>query len=120
MARPRVAAKGQVGFKLNKGTIALIAKKDVDLKKALKTAADGVAGQTRSGTATVEEYVTDRQVAAVVVRAAAQARDGDATRAANTYSTRNRSAARAQRVADGGAQTGRTTGRARNRRQNLR
>ena len=68
-------------FNLNKGTVAMIAKRDPLLAHAVDEAADEV--RARSGpTATVDTYTTDRHVAGVVVTSAAQARDGAATRAA--------------------------------------
>lgn len=107
------------GFHLNRGTIARILKTDKGLGGAVHAAAEGMVS-TIPGAAFVRDYVTDRQATAVVVRAEDQARDGAATRAATRYATQNRAAVRAMRVADGGAQTQRASGRARSRRRNAR
>jgi hypothetical protein len=70
-------------FVLNKGTVAMIAKRDPALAKAVDAVADEV--RARSGpTATVDTYTTDRHVAGVVVTSVAQARTGAATRAAQS------------------------------------
>lgn len=70
-------------FKLNRRTVAIIAKRDRGLSGAVDEVADEVARRAGPG-ATVDHYTTDRHVGGVVVPAADQARDGTATRAAQS------------------------------------
>lgn len=70
-------------FKLNRRTVAGIAKHDRRLAAAVDDVADEVARRAGPG-ATVDHYTTDRHVGGVVVPAADQARDGAATRAAQS------------------------------------
>lgn len=68
------------GFKRNGKAIARILHNDPGGQAAVRAAAKQIASQIPG--ATIDEYHTDRFVAGVVVDAAAQAKDGVATRAA--------------------------------------
>lgn len=65
-------------FRLNKRTIAYIAKNDKALGKALDAVADPVAADAG---AKVDEYVTDRQVRSIVGGAEDQAKNGVVSKA---------------------------------------
>lgn len=68
---------------MNRRTVGTIAKRDRGLAAAVDDKADEVAHRAGPG-ATVDHYTTDRHVGGVVVPAADQARDGAATRAAQS------------------------------------
>ncbi|BAX98860.1 hypothetical protein MSTE_03560 [Mycobacteroides stephanolepidis] len=65
-------------FRLNKKTIAYIAKNDKGLGKALDAVANAAAADAG---ATVEEYITDRQVRGIVGSKEDQAKNGSASKA---------------------------------------
>lgn len=68
-------------FKLNKRTIASIAKYDPDLKAAVDAAAEAVRAQVQGSRAHVAHYTTDRHVAGILVTKLAQVKHGALTRA---------------------------------------
>lgn len=74
----------KAGFRRNAKTVAKILRDDPNLKAAVRAAAERVLAEINDPDARIEEYETDRYVAAVVVPADRQARDGIATRAAGT------------------------------------
>lgn len=76
------------GFVANRAGIGRILKTDPGLIGAVNGAADAMAAQ--DGRLTVDTYVTDRFVAAIVVDGAAQAKDGAATKAAGAAGRRLR------------------------------
>lgn len=75
-------------FVLNKRTVADIAKNDRALGAALVSAAEEMRAEA-GPTATIDKYTTDRQVAGIVVGAAEQARDGVATKAAQSVASKS-------------------------------
>lgn len=79
-----MAPKGK--FKLNRKTVAHIAKKDPGLAESVDDVAEKVAKKA-GPSATVDRYTTDRHVGGVVVPAVDQARDGKATRAAQAVAS---------------------------------
>ena len=94
-----MAARGK--FVLNKRTIGHIAKKDDGLIAAVDDAAAEIAGKA-GPTATVDTYTTDLHVAGVTVSGAAQARDGVATRAAQSVAADNAGNAAGRERLEGG------------------
>lgn len=70
------------GLKLKYKTVSQILK-SAEAAAAVKAAADRIAANTNDDEVKVEEYVTDRAVAGVVVPADKQAKYGTGTRAAN-------------------------------------
>ncbi|WP_431231527.1 hypothetical protein ACQ856_18365 [Mycolicibacterium psychrotolerans] len=70
-------------FTLNRRTVSQIAKHDGKLADAVDDVAAEVAHRSGPG-ATVDTYTTDRHVGGVIVGAADQARDGVATKAAQS------------------------------------
>lgn len=72
-------------FRLNHAAVGEFLKHDPDLAAAVDAAAEKVAARAGpSAVVAVDHYTTDRHVAGVVVAAHAQARDGVATRAAQS------------------------------------